>query len=105
MLVALSVPARSECLPSAEAVWNAHPGSHATWRLQLPGHEGTKCWLANSSTNLPAPRVRQDRAVDSPRGTVDGEADRRSDGQTKRASRQGKASAADRPDGNPGPLK
>src|SRR5258706_14207205 len=48
MLAALSVPARSECLRSADAVWAAHRGSHATWRLRLPGHEGTKCWFASS---------------------------------------------------------
>jgi hypothetical protein len=41
--------ALAECLPTAEAVWHAHPGSHATWRLRLPGHEGTKCWYASSS--------------------------------------------------------
>jgi hypothetical protein len=39
----------TECLSSASAVWAAHPGSHATWRLRLPGHEGTKCWFASSS--------------------------------------------------------
>ena len=39
----------TECLSSASAVWAAHPGSHATWRLQLPGHEGEKCWFASSS--------------------------------------------------------
>jgi hypothetical protein len=39
----------TECLSSASAVWTAHPGSHATWRLQLPGHEGEKCWFASSS--------------------------------------------------------
>ena len=66
-----------ECLSSANAVWNAHPGSHATWRLRLPGHEGTKCWFANSSTNLSAPHVRQDGVVDSRRGT---EAAPRTDG-------------------------
>jgi hypothetical protein len=38
--------ARAECLSSADAVWAAHPGSHATWRLRLPGHEGVKCWFA-----------------------------------------------------------
>jgi hypothetical protein len=27
----------------------AHPGSHATWRLRLPGHQGTKCWFARAS--------------------------------------------------------
>ena len=52
MLAALSVPARSECLPGADAVWNAHPGSHATWRLRLPGHEGTKCWYAGSKSKV-----------------------------------------------------
>lgn len=39
----------TECLSSAGAVWAAHPGSHATWRLRLPGHEGTKCWFVSSS--------------------------------------------------------
>jgi len=39
----------TECLSSADAVWAAHPGSHAKWRLHLPGHEGTKCWFAASS--------------------------------------------------------
>jgi hypothetical protein len=39
----------TECLSSASAVWAAHPGSHATWRLRLPGHEGQKCWFASSS--------------------------------------------------------
>jgi hypothetical protein len=38
--------AHAECLSSANAVWAAHPGSHATWRLRLPGHEGVKCWFA-----------------------------------------------------------
>jgi hypothetical protein len=38
--------AHAECLSSANAVWAAHPGAHATWRLRLPGHEGVKCWFA-----------------------------------------------------------
>jgi len=92
MLVALSAPARSECLPSAEAVWSANPGSHATWRMQLPGREGTKCWFARGSTNQEAPRVRQ--VVDSPRGS---EADRRTDGQMKGASSPAKPSTVDQP--------
>jgi len=94
MLAALSVPARSECLPGAEAVWTAHPGSHATWRLRLPGHEGERCWFARGATNLPAPRIRQGR-----------EADPRTDGQTKRPGSQVKASAAARPDESPARLK
>src|SRR5215469_2456162 len=48
MLVALSVPAHSECLPSADAVRNAHPGSYPKWRLQLPGHTREKCWYPAS---------------------------------------------------------
>ncbi len=88
----------AECLSSASAVWNLHPGSHATWRLRLPGHEGTKCWFAKSAMNLPALRIRQDRAADSPRRAVYREADRRTDGQTKPASTQVKASPVDRPD-------
>ena len=75
--VAVASTAHAECLSSASAVWSANPGSHATWRLRLPGHEGTKCWFANSSTNLSAPRVRQDGVVDSRRGT---EAAPRTDG-------------------------
>lgn len=39
-------PAYAECFASANAVWAAHPGAHATWRLRLPGHEGVKCWFA-----------------------------------------------------------
>lgn len=85
--------ADAECLSSAAAVWAAHPGSHATWRLQLPGHEGTKCWFARGSASLPAPPIRQ--VVDSPRG---GDAELRTDGQAEAASSQVKASAADRPD-------
>lgn len=85
-------------MSSADAVWAAHPGSHAVWTLRLPGHEGEKCWLLRDSTNLPAPRVRNDGVVNSPRGA---EADPRTDGQTKRASSQAKASAVDRVDQRP----
>ena len=85
----------TECLSSASAVWAVHPGSHATWRLRLPGHEGTKCWFARGSTDLSAARVRQ--IADSPRGAVYGEADRRTVGQTIRASSQARASAVDAP--------
>jgi hypothetical protein len=86
ILAALSVPARSECLSSASAVWAVHPGSHPNWRLRLPGHVGEKCWYAKNSTNLPAPRAQQ--VGDSPRRQ---EVDRRTDGQ----SGQAKALAAD----------
>jgi hypothetical protein len=41
-------------MPSASAVWAAHPGSHARWRLRLSGYEGRKCWFARGSTDLPA---------------------------------------------------
>jgi hypothetical protein len=95
-LAALSVPARSECLPSAEAVWSAHPGSHATWRLRLPGHVGEKCWYAKNSTNLSAPRIQQ--VVDSPRGT---DAAPRADGQAKTASGSANVSAADQSNETP----
>src|SRR6266478_6612894 len=67
ILAALSVPARSECLSSASAVWAVHPGSHPNWRLQLPGHVGEKCWYAKNSTNLPAPQGQERRVKDSPR--------------------------------------
>jgi hypothetical protein len=80
----------TECLSSASAVWAEHPGSHATWRLRLPGHEGTKCWFARGSAGLAAPHVRRD----SPRGAIYGEADRRTVRQTIFAS-QVTASAVD----------
>src|SRR5215470_11993875 len=82
ILAALSVPAHSECLRSADAVWKAHPGSHATWRLRLPGHEGTKCWFARGSTSRQTPSIREAPVADSPRGVA-------------------KASAVDRPDESP----
>jgi hypothetical protein len=87
----------TECLPSASAVWGAHPGSHATWRLRLPGHLGEKCWFAKSSTHLSAPRVRQARGVEPWSGTAYGEAERQTAGQTIRLT-QVNASAADGPD-------
>jgi hypothetical protein len=49
IVAALSVPARSECLSSASAVWVVHPGSHPNWRQRLPGHVGEKCWYASLS--------------------------------------------------------
>jgi hypothetical protein len=42
--------AHAECLSSAEAVWAAHPKSHAMWRLRMPGHIGEKCWYAPSES-------------------------------------------------------
>ena len=85
----------TECLSSASAVWAAHPGSHATWRLRLrlPDHEGTKCWFARGSRDLSTLRVRQ--VADSPRRAVYEEADRRTLEPTIRASSQAKASAVD----------
>src|SRR5260370_22358846 len=67
ILAALSLPARSECLSSASAVWAVHPGSHPNWRLRLPGHVSEKCWYAKNSTNLPAPQVQERRGQKSPR--------------------------------------
>jgi hypothetical protein len=91
----LSVPARSECLSSASAVWAGHPGSHPHWRLRLPGHVGAKCWYAKNSTNLPAPRVQERRVQDSPRRAG---SDPQADGQTERVSGEAKASTDDQPD-------
>jgi hypothetical protein len=85
----------TECLSSASAVWAAHPGSHATWRLRLPGHEGTKCWFVRGSTGLSVPRVRL--VADSPRGAVYGEVDRRTAQQTILASSEVTGSAVDAP--------
>jgi hypothetical protein len=85
----------TECLSSAGAVWAEHPRSHATWRLRVPGHEGTKCWFARGSAGLSVPRVR--RVADSPRGAVYGEADRRVAQQTILASSEVTGSAVDAP--------
>ncbi len=92
MWAALSLPARSECLPSAEAVWNAHHGSHATWRMHLSGHEGTKCWFARGSASPQAQRIRQ--VIDSPRGS---DVEPRTDGQAGPARSQVSAAAANGP--------
>src|SRR6266849_604348 len=90
VLIATASTAHAECLSSADAVWAAHPGSHAMWRLRLPGHEGTKCWYSASerkvtnadassdavheirtvsATAVPLPRPRsQDALSDTERG-------------------------------------
>jgi hypothetical protein len=94
MAMASAAPA-TECLSSASAVWAAHPGSHATWRLRLPGHEGTKCWFVRGSRDLSAPHVRQ--VADAPRGAVYEQADRRISEPTILASGQAEASAVDAP--------
>jgi hypothetical protein len=83
----------TECLSSASAVWAMHPGSHAMWRLGVPGHEGRKCWFARGSRDLSAPRVRQ--VADSPRRAVYEEAGRCPLEPTILASSQVKASAVD----------
>jgi hypothetical protein len=67
-----------ECLSSAEAVWAAHPGSHAMWRLRMPGHIGEKCWYAPSRSEemqTDAPRdagyeVRPLSAITIPQDTL-----------------------------------
>src|SRR5258708_7437417 len=94
ILAALSVPARSECLSSASAVWAVHPGSHPNWRLRLPGHVGEKCWYAKNSTNLPAPQIQERWVQDSSRRM---ESDPRADGQTKRVTSEVKASTVGQP--------
>src|SRR5215470_15401286 len=50
IFIATASTAHAECLSSAESVWAAHPGSHAMWRLRLPGHIGEKCWYAESKS-------------------------------------------------------
>jgi len=40
LLVLHLVRADAECLPSSQAVWDAHPRSHATWNLV----DGRECW-------------------------------------------------------------
>jgi hypothetical protein len=102
ILAASSVPARSECLSSASAVWALHPGSHPNWRLRLPGHVGEKCWYAKNSTNLPAAEVRQEPVLNSLRKT---ESELRTDGPAKQAGGPVNVSAADRPDEKPATTK
>ena len=50
VFIATASTAHAECLSSAEAVWAAHPGSYAMWRLRMPGHIGEKCWYAPSES-------------------------------------------------------
>ena len=50
VFIATASTAHAECLSSAEAVWAAHPGSHAMWRLRMPGHIGETCWYAPSKS-------------------------------------------------------
>jgi hypothetical protein len=50
VFIATASTAHAECLSSAEAVWAAYPGSHAMWRLRMPGHIGEKCWYAPSKS-------------------------------------------------------
>jgi hypothetical protein len=89
--IALTSTAHAECLLSAGAVWNAHPGSHATWRLRLPGHEGTKCWFARGPKIVQAPRIRQ--VADSPRA---GDAKPRPDGHESPARLESQQTSGER---------
>jgi len=63
VFIATAPIAHAECLSSAEAVWAAHPGSHAMWRLRLPGHIGEKCWYA--------PNKSKEMQTDAPRDLGD----------------------------------
>jgi len=47
VLLALCVRSRAECLHSAQAVWDAHDGAHATWSMR----RGEKCWYARGQRN------------------------------------------------------
>jgi hypothetical protein len=56
-LIAMASTGHAECLSTAEAMWTAHPGSHAMGRLRAPGHVGEKCWYAASKAmQTDAPR-------------------------------------------------
>jgi hypothetical protein len=93
--IAMTSTAHAECLSSAGAVWNAHPGSHATWRLRLAGHQGTKCWFARGPKTVQARRIRQ--VVDAPGARA---AERRTDGQERPARFESKQTS---PSGERGP--
>jgi len=60
VFIATASTAHAECLSSAEAVWAAHPGSHAMWRLRMPGHIGEKCWYAPSKSEEMQTDARRD---------------------------------------------
>jgi hypothetical protein len=57
----------AECLSSASEVWASHHGAHATWRLRVPGHEGTKCWMMRGDTIGERPHGTSHDGVDHPR--------------------------------------
>jgi hypothetical protein len=68
VFLAIAKFAHAECLPSAKAVWNAHPGAHATWTIR----HGDKCWSARGMTEaraaaipLPRPAMRGAPVADS----------------------------------------
>jgi hypothetical protein len=44
----------SICFPSASAVLLNHPGARPSWTLRTPGHEGLRCWYADTRTKAEA---------------------------------------------------
>jgi len=64
LLLALSTAAGAvECLPSARAVWNMHPGMHATWRRI----DGNKCWFESGKEHVQSKRLRMKGVLVPPR--------------------------------------
>lgn len=69
--LAFAGQACAECLPSKEAVWTRHPGSHASWIY--PGHKvGPKCWFAGERKTASHSRVAQSVEQRSPKPKVAG---------------------------------
>src|SRR5258708_3787995 len=48
VMLALCSKGNAECLRSAQAVWNAHDGAHATWSMR---HD-KKCWYARTERKV-----------------------------------------------------
>jgi len=58
----MASPYDSKCYPSASAVRLNHPGARPSWTMNVPSHEGTKCWYAATQTvaeaDTPSARAR-----------------------------------------------
>jgi hypothetical protein len=66
VLLALCAKSHAECLRSAQAVWNAHDGAHATWSMR----HGEKCWYARGREYRAEAKVVVNQGVPLPRPAV-----------------------------------
>jgi hypothetical protein len=60
----------ARCYLSASAVRQNHPGGRPSWTLRAPGHEGTRCWYAETQTlaeaEVPSAKARNDTVETEP---------------------------------------